>query len=275
MSSEWTIVTGNKRNVKVVAKQPVAVVEKKVEVRQVRPTREEKIQKENERREQWEQRRQKKIDEYNAEFPLLPGSKDLVPDAKKIAYIDAKIAARKEANHKAYLEREARRQEKAKREAEKAKRDAEIAEAEAKRQAELYKIAEEEHVKDMIEKWGYHRWYRMVAWTEDDCDTAERLRHEEEEREWRMEQYEREQEEEEERREAIRQAEKEKYIAEQTANMSEREKEQWIRDYEYEEMRILEDQVFSYWDSVYYDNMRQERADKERLDRWNAKHGKK
>ena len=262
MSTEWTIVTGNKRNVKV-SKQPVAVVEQKAEVRQVRPTREEKIQKENERLQQWEQRRQKKIDEYNAEFPLLPGSKDLVADAKKIAYIDAKIAARKEANHKAYLEREARRQKKAKREAEKAKREAELAE-----------IDEKEHVKDMIEKWGYHRWYRMVAWTEDDCDTAERLRHEEEEREWRMEQYEREQEEEEERREAIRQAEKEKYIAEQTANMSEREKEQWIRDYEYEEMRILEDQVFSYWDSVYYDNMRQERADKERLDRWNAKQEK-
>jgi len=271
MSTEWTIVTGNKRNVKI-AKQPVAVVEQKVEVRQVRPTREEKIQKENERRQKWEQRRQKKIDEYNAEFPLLPGSKDLVPDPKKIAYIDAKIAARKEANHKAYLERETRRQEKAKREAEKAKREAEIAEAEAKRQAELYKIAEEQHVKDMIEKWGSHRWYRCVEYSDDDCDTAERLRDEEEEREWRMEQYLREQEEEEERREAIRQAEKEKYIAEQTANMSEIEKERWIWDYEYEEMRILDDQVFPYWDSVYYDNMRQ---DKERLDRWNAKHEKK
>ena len=83
MSSEWTIVTGNKRNIKVVAKQPVAVVEKKAEVRQVRPTREEKIQKENEKRERWEQNRQKKIDEYNAEFPLLPGSKDLVTDTQK------------------------------------------------------------------------------------------------------------------------------------------------------------------------------------------------
>jgi hypothetical protein len=83
MSSEWTIVTGNKRNIKVVSKQPVAVVEKKAEVRQVRPTREEKIQKENEKRERWEQNRQKKIDEYNAEFPLLPGSKDLVTDTQK------------------------------------------------------------------------------------------------------------------------------------------------------------------------------------------------
>ena len=149
MSTEWTIVTGNKRNVKV-AKQPVAVVEQKAEVRQVRPTREEKIKKENEKRERWEQNRQKKIDEYNAEFPLLPGSKDLVTDATKIAYIDAKIAARKEANHKAYLEREARRQKKAKREAEKAKRAGELAEAEAKLQDDLYKIAEEDHVKDRI-----------------------------------------------------------------------------------------------------------------------------
>jgi hypothetical protein len=159
----------------------------------------------------------------------------LVPEATKIAYIDAKIAARKEANYKAYLEREARRQEKAKR-----------ANAKARREAELAVIAEMEHVKDMIEKWGAHRWYRCVAYSEDDCDTAEKLRYEEEEREWRREQLEREQEEEEERREAIREAEKQKYIAEQTANMSEREKERWIRDYEYEEMRILEDQVFSY-----------------------------
>lgn len=177
-------------------------------------------------------------------------------DTQKIAYIDTKIAARKEANHKAYLEREARRQEKAKREAEKAKREAELAE-----------IAEKEHVKDMIEKWGAHRWHRMVAYTDEDCWAARILRDEEEDRE-------REQEEEEERREAIREAEKQKYIAEQTANMSEREKERWIRDYEYEEMRILEDQVFSYWDSVYYDNMRQEREDKDRLDRWNAKQEK-
>lgn len=259
MSSEWTIV---KRNVKV-AKQPVAFIEKNTEVSQVRPTREEKIQRENERRQQWEQRRQKKIDEYDAEFPLLPGSKDSVPDAKKIAYIDAKIAARKEANHKAYLEREARRQEKAKREAEKAKREAELAE-----------LAEKEHVQDMIEKWGAHRWYRCVAYSEDDCDTAQRLRDEEELREWRMEQYEREQEEEEERREAIYQTEKQKYIAEQTANMTEREKKQWIQDYEYNEMLELEDQVFSYWDSVYWHSQKQEREDKERLDRWNAKQEK-
>lgn len=184
MSSEWTIVTGNKRNIKV-STQPVAVIEKNTEISQVTPTRQEKIQIENEKR-------QKKIHEYNAEFPLFPGSKDLVTDAKKIAYIDAK-------------------------------------------------------------------------------DTAQRLRHQEESCEWHMEQYEREQEEEEERREAIYQAEKQKYIAQQTANMTEREKKIWIQDYEYYEMLELEDQVFSYWDSVYWHSQKKEREYKERLDRWNAK----
>lgn len=71
MSSEWTIVTGNKRNIKVVANQPVAVVEKKAEVRQVRPTREEKIQKENEKRERWEQNRQKKSTNIMLNFPYF------------------------------------------------------------------------------------------------------------------------------------------------------------------------------------------------------------
>ena len=231
MSFDWTTI---KRNTKVVDQPIIENPQVRQQVRPM-PNRVDKTRRENEKRAQWEQKRQKKIDMYNAEFPLLPGSKDLVPEATKIAYIDAKIAARKEANYKAYLEREARRQEKAKR-----------ANAKAKREAELAVIAEMEHVKDMIEKWGAHRWYRCVAYSEDDCDTAEKLRYEEEEREWRREQLEREQEEEEERREAIREAEKQKYIAEQTANMSEREKERWIRDYEYEEMRILEDQVFSY-----------------------------
>lgn len=264
MSTEWTIVTGNKRNVKVVSKQPVAVVEKKVEVR---PTREEKIQKENEKRQQWEERRQKKIDEYNAEFPLLPGSKDLVADAKKIAYIDAKIAARKEANHKAYLEREARRQVKA-------KRVAEIAAAKAKREAELAEIAEKEHVQDMIEKWGAHRWYRMVAYTEDDCETAWTLRNEEEAREWQLEQLEKEMELEWEKKEEIRKAEREKYIAEQTINMNEEEKRRWISDFEYHE-EIESDYTYqAQSEDLYRNYMKTEREDKERLDRWNAKQEK-
>ena len=264
MSSEWTIVTGNKRNIKVVAKQPVDVVEKKAEVRQVRPTREEKIQKENEKRERWEQNRQKKIDEYNAEFPLLPGSKNLVSDAQKIAYIDAKIAARKEANHKAYLEREARRQEKAKRAA-----------AKAKREDERYEIEEKKHVQSMIEKWGSHRWYRMVAYTEDDCDTAQRVRDEEEEREWEMERLERIEEQEEEKREAIRQADKEKYISEQTANMTEEQKRRWITEFEYDE-EIESDYAYQAQGEDWYRSyIKMEKEDQKRLDAWNAKHGKK
>ena len=262
MSTEWTVV---KRNVK----QPIGtcnfsrVDNATLQIKEVRPTREDKIQKENEKREQWEQRRQKKIDEYNAEFPLLPGSKDSVSDATKIAYIDAKIAARKEANHKAYLEREVRRQEKAKRAAEKAKRE-----------AELYEIAEKEHVRDMIEKWGSHRWYRCVAYTEDDCDTAERLRYEDEEREWRMEQYERQQELEWEKKEEIRKAEREKYIAEQTANMTEEQKRGWIINFEYDE-EIESDYAYqAASEDLYRAYTKMEKEDKERLDRWNAKQEK-
>ena len=74
-----------------------------------------------------------------------------------------------------------------------------------------------------------------MAWTEDDCDTAQRLRDEEEEHEWRMEQLERQWEEEQEKREAIRKVEREKYIAEQTANMTEEQKRRWIFDFEYDE----------------------------------------
>jgi hypothetical protein len=246
MSSEWTIVTGNKRNVNV-------VVEQKSEVR---PTREENFQKENNKRHQWEQRRQKKIDEYNMEFPLLPGSKDLVSDAQKIDYIETKRATKKEADQKAYLEREARRQAKA-------KRNTEIAHAKAKRE-------EEEHVKTMIEKWGAHRWYRKVAYTEDDCDTAHDIREEEDEREWRLEEIERQQEDEEEKREEICKAEEEKYIDEQTINMSREEKGIWIEDYRYNEMIRLEDEVYSYWKTAFSYIEKQDKEDKERLVRWYA-----
>jgi len=60
---------------------------------QVRLSREEKA---NMRREKLEAILQQKIDSYNDEFPLQPGIRDLVADAEKIAYIDAKIAAEKE-----------------------------------------------------------------------------------------------------------------------------------------------------------------------------------
>jgi len=266
MSSEWTVVTGNKRNVK----QPISTCnmtradKTTLQIKEVRPSKEEQINQAFDKREQWEQRRQKKIAEYDAEFPLLPRSKDSVPEATKIAYIDAKIAARKEANHKAYLEREARRQEKAKRAAEKAKRE-----------AELYEIAEKEHVRDMIEKWGTHRWYRCVAYTEDDCDTAQKLRDEEEENEWRREQYERELELEWEKKEEIRKAEREKYIEEQTANMTEEQKRRWIFDFEYEEKLESDYAYQAQGEDWYRAYTKIEKEDQERLDRWNAKHGKK
>jgi hypothetical protein len=56
-------------------------------------------QKENMRREKCEASQQK-IDRYNTDFPLLPVSRDLVVDAQKIAYIDAKFAAEKEDQQK-------------------------------------------------------------------------------------------------------------------------------------------------------------------------------
>lgn len=219
MSFDWTTV---KRNTKVIENP------QQVRQQQVRPmsNRVDKTRRENEKRAQWEQKRQKKIDMYNAEFPLLPGSKDLVPDAEKIAYINNKIAIKKEASHKAYLEREARRQ------------------AKAKRESELYKIAEEKHVEKMIEKWGAHRWYRCVAYTNDDCDTADKLRYEEEER-GRFEEWLETEDKKFEIQEHIRiRAEEEAYISEQTANMSEEEKALWLADYSYRKLEMLSDELF-------------------------------
>jgi hypothetical protein len=254
--SEWNIVANNKRNVKVV-EQPIAQVNKPKA--QVRPSRKEQIKKENEKREQWEQRRQSKIDEYDREFPLLPGSRDMMTEAKKIAYINARNAARKEDNHKAYLLREEKR---------KAKRAREAEEREKK---------EKLHVQDMIEKWGAHRWYNMVAYTDDDCITAQNLRNdyedryyeeaerrEEEERKWK-EEWEREK------------IEEKKYIEEQTANMGEEEKGRWILDYEYQKELENDYEMDAESDRWYRDfqmMQKQNKEDAERLAAWEAKNKK-
>jgi hypothetical protein len=87
-------------------------------------------------------------------------------DPKLVAKIEQEttlINAEKEAKKRSlarqeYLEREARRQEK-------------------KRRSELAAKAKEiAHVEDMVEKWGQHRWFRMVDGTNDDCQIAEELR---------------------------------------------------------------------------------------------------
>ena len=76
------------------------------------------------------------------------------------------------------------------------------------------------HVQDMIEKWGAHRWQNMVCMTDDDCLTAKNLRYEDEERyyeEWKRERI-----------------EEKKYVVEQTANLSEKDKRLWILEYEHQ-----------------------------------------
>lgn len=244
MSSEWTVIKSNNHKSNVI----------EVHVPQYQP--QVRISKEDERREKWEKNRQQKINRYNAEFPLLPCSKDLVPDAKKIAYIDAKIAAEKEANHKAYLEREARRQ---------AKRE---------RDEKNAAVREQRHVENMIEKWGAHRWHNMVYYTNDDCDTAYKLRREEEEEEYRREAMRdewRARMEEEDKKHEI---ERKKYIAEQTANMSKQQKKRWLQDLEEEEKLELEERAYSEGEIMYeafLDFERRRIEDQKRLDAWNAK----
>lgn len=257
MSSEWKTVESNRKSKKV-CEVHIPQPQQQVRPPQVRqPTRQ---QIENERREKWEQRRHQKIDEYNKEFPLLPGSRDLVPDAQKIAYIDGKFAAKKEADHKAYLEREARRQ------------------AKRQRDQEFAAVREQRHIENMIEKWGAHRWYRMVEHTNDDCNTAYSLRVQEEEREWRMEYLRRERESRWEEEEKNRKIEREKYIAEQTANMSQHQKETWIDEFVEQELEELEDAAYAEGNRMYESYLNweaQKIEDNERLEAWNAKHQKK
>jgi hypothetical protein len=254
MSSEWTIVAKKTRVVK--ADQPPITVQPKL---QVRPTREEQIKNENRNKEQWEKRRQAKIDQYDREFPLLPGSNDMLTDAQKIAYINARNAARKEDNHKAYLQREEKRKAKRVREAEEREKNEKL------------------HVQNMIEKWGAHRWYNRVFMTDDDCLTAAKLRDEDVERyyeeEERREEEERKWQEEWERE----QIEEKKYIAEQTANMAAEEKRRWILEYEYQKECELDNERDAESDNWYRDfEMMQKRnkEDAERLAAWEAKNKK-
>jgi len=252
MSSEWNVVDRNNRKAKVV-QQPTAAVKIKA---QVRMSIEEKNKIENQKRDQWEKRRKSKIDEYDSEFPLLPGSRDMLTEAQKIAYIDERNAARKEDNHKAYLLRE------------------------EKRKANRAKEAEEKeklHVQNMIEKWGAHRWHNMVFMTDDDCLTADNLRYEDMERYYEEEERREEEErkwEEEWERERI---EEKKYVVEQTANLSEKEKTLWILEYEHEKECERDSDMYAESDRWYRDfEMKQKRnkEDAERLAAWEAKNKK-
>ena len=111
------------------------------------------------------------------------------------------------------------------------------------------------HVQDMIEKWGAHRWQNMVCMTDDDCLTAKNLRYEDEERyyeEWKRERI-----------------EEKKYVVEQTANLSEKDKRLWILEYEHQKNCEID------WDMDDSEMMqRQNKEDAERLAAWEAKNNK-
>ena len=272
MSSEWTVVkSGNKKVVVVETVVSEKVRQTKMEQKKIREDKQKQWEeKQQQNKANWEARRQAKIDEYDREFPLLPGSRDTMTAAEKIAYIDTKRAAKKESDKQAYLQREARRQAKQKiaekRAAEKAKREEYLAEME-----------EREHVKNMIEKWGAHRWYNMVWNTDDDCDTAQKLRDEEEEREYEQEKWYEEQERQWEREYEQQKIADEKYIAEKTANMTEKEKELFISEFQEERMRWLEDGMEAegeIWCHNFQIMEKQKKQDAERLAAWEAKNKK-
>ena len=267
MSSEWTVVKSKKRVAVVETVVPKAVQASEKPIVENRKSKEEKQReweaKQQENKAKWEANRQAKLDEYNAMFPLLPGSKDLVSDKNKIAYIDARRADKKEADRQAYLKREAKREEKRK--------------LAAKREAELEKIRKENHVPNMIEKWGAHRWFRMVEDTEDDCDLARQLRHEEQERDIlnEMRYRERERKDKEEWEQQI--INDQKYIDEKTADMSPEDKAKFIRFFEEEKLEWLEARVEAegdLWHKAFMKEQRQKEEDAIRLAEWERKNKK-
>lgn len=227
--SEWNIVTKKNKRIyfKSQSESSNSESDKKQEFLVKKKIREEK-KSSSYKRERWEASRQSKIDEYNREFPLLPNSHDAISDKDKIIFIETRNEAKRKADHEAFLVREARREAKRKIVEEKAKQK-------AKREAELAEIAEHEHVQNMIEKWGAHRWYRMVEHTTDDCDTAWHLRVEEEDREWERDRYQYQLELELAEKEKRAKEELEIYIAFQTANMKDDEKAQWLSEFEEQE----------------------------------------
>jgi len=262
MSTEWTIVKHGNKKVNVVETNiSEKVRQNRVDQRKIREEKQKQWEeKQRQNQANWEARRQAKIDEYDREFPLLPGSRDTMTDAQKITYIDNKRAAKKEADRLAYLEREARRQAKRVRE--------------AKKQEYYEKI----HVQAMIEKWGAHRWYNMVFMTDDDCITAQKLRHEEEEREYERERWFEEQERQWELEWEQQKIEEKKYIEEQTANMGKEEKGRWILEYEYQKEIELDWERDAESDRWYRDfeiMQKQKKEDAERLAAWELKNKNK
>jgi hypothetical protein len=197
----------------------------------------------------WQQKRLLKIQKYDQEYPILPGTKDLVPEKIKVQWYDQQqelrrqqAQLRRQQEHQAYLLRKSKREDK------------------LKQQKAL-------HIQNMIEKWGVHRWHRMVDRTDDDCDEAYDLRSQEE-----MEEYERENrlKEQMEMDDKLRQ----EYIDKSTLGMTPKQKEKWLNDFEEEEFLEMCDEVDYEWfpSYDYFDKLaQQKRRDQERLDLWNLK----
>lgn len=132
------------------------------------------------------------------------------------------------------------------------------------------KVKENDHVANMIEKWGEHRWHRMVKDTDDDCGSAVDLRCKEMEQDERdfYENIEREKEwanDWNKEREA-----KKKRRAEARATMTREE----FAMFEYQASIDEMDDEEAYFGSGYiemYCKQRQRRADAERLALWHEK----
>jgi hypothetical protein len=190
----------------------------------------------------WEQKRLLKIKKYDQEFPILPGTKDLMTDALKIQWYDQQEELKRQQEHQAYLKRKAKRENK-------------------------LQIPKVHHIQNMIEKWGEHRWHRMVHGTDDDCDEAYKLRDQEEREEHQREMI---------MEERITQERKERqeFIDKSTQGMTQQQKSEWLFDFEEEEYHEMcenfdteSNYIWKYVERV----AEQDKRDKERLDLWNLK----
>lgn len=187
-------------------------------------------------------------------------------DPKLVAQIEretALINAEKEAKKRSlaeksrqdYLAREAKRQEK--------KRRAE----------ETAKAKEEAHVADMIDKWDDGRWFRMVDNTNDDCETAEKLRWKENQEEFDLYYEMREQEKIWAQEFNEKEKEKEKLRQEAKATMSSRE----FAEFEHQEWLDEMDDEEAYTNSEsrqWYHLERLRQAHTTRLAKWETKQKK-
>ena len=92
---------------------------------------------------------------------------------------------------------------------------------------------------DKQKQWDTSGWDDYVYTNDDDMTYNLSVKEEEEQLETDMEK-------EDKNQENIRRAEEEAYISEETANMSEKEKERWLVDYSYRQIEMLSDELGIY-----------------------------